>query len=153
MVASDVDEGLPLRVGEVYAPLALCCRNQVTYATIVLGARPRPCRRGGTAKGDTDRTRVNKLLETTARLDRRSRPGLYTHPRRKVFAEEEHHAQDQSVAEMANEVLMRQAKARAEWPGRQSKKRWRPFWTPRLASNSWNSGTVPTAKRPSKRRK
>jgi hypothetical protein len=34
----------------------------------------------------TDRTRVNKLLETTARLDRSSRPRLYTHPRRKVFA-------------------------------------------------------------------
>src|SRR5215210_3440803 len=39
----------------------------------------------------TDRTRVNKLLETTPRFDRRSRPGLYTHPRRKVFARRRDH--------------------------------------------------------------
>jgi hypothetical protein len=51
MLAGDVDEGLPLRVGEVYACLALCCRNQVTHGPIVLGDRPRPWRRGGTAKG------------------------------------------------------------------------------------------------------
>jgi hypothetical protein len=51
MLAGDVDEGLPLRVGEVYACLALCCRNQVTHGPIVLGDRTRRCRRGGTAKG------------------------------------------------------------------------------------------------------
>ena len=66
----------------------------------------------------TDRSRVNKLLETTARLDRRSRPGLYTYPRRKVWQGGESTVrEDQSVAEMANEVLMRQAKARAERRG------------------------------------
>src|ERR687890_2542749 len=95
MLAGDVDEGLPLRVGEVYACLALCCRNQVTHGPIVLGylAIARVHGDEEVQSRDTDRTRVNKLLETTVRLDRRSRPGLYTHPERKVFARRrEHHA-------------------------------------------------------------
>jgi hypothetical protein len=67
----------------------------------------------------TDRTRVNNLLETTARLDRRSQPLGYILTPGESFSQggEITVRENQSVAEMANEVLMRQAKARAERRG------------------------------------
>src|SRR5688572_956610 len=93
MLAGDVDEGLPLRVGEVYACLALCCRNQVTHATIVLGDRPRPCLRGGTAKGYRPHSGEQAARDHGPFGPEEPTPGLYTHPRRKVFARRrEHHA-------------------------------------------------------------
>ena len=78
-------------------------------------------RTGEVRRINLPRTPVNKLLETTARLDRSSRSGLYTH----ILTPGERFSQggegtmreDQSVAEMANEVLMRQAKARADRRG------------------------------------
>src|SRR5918995_5156609 len=151
MLAGDVDEGLPLRVGEVYASLALCCRNQVTHATIVLGARPRPCLRAGTDQGYRPHSG-----EKAARDHGPEEPAwvIYS-PQAKGFRKEER-------------APCARIKASRRWPtksscarprlgrtgvGSPSKKRWKPFWTPRPASNLGNSGTVPTAKRASKRRR
>jgi hypothetical protein len=40
VLAGDVDEGSPLGVGELYARLALCRRNQVAHGTIVRWRTP-----------------------------------------------------------------------------------------------------------------
>src|SRR5687768_10256263 len=117
MLAGDVDEGPPLRVGEVYAPLALCCRNQVTHDPIVLVGRPLPCRRGGTAKGYRPHSGENGAPDHAPFSQERPAGVIYSPQAKGCRKEESTMREDQSVAEMANEVLMRQAKARAQRRG------------------------------------
>jgi hypothetical protein len=64
VLAGDVDEGSPLGVGEVYACLTLCCRNQVAHGTIVRWRTPASMPTGryspggqkAAAKGELPRT-------------------------------------------------------------------------------------------------
>ena len=65
-------------------------------------------------------------------------------------------SEDRSVEEMANEVLMRQAKVRAERSGEPIEEAMEAVLNTeagQLASNSGTSGTAPTAKRASNRRR
>src|SRR5215218_10199568 len=64
VLAGHVDEGSPLGVGEVYACLTLCCRNQVAHGTIVRWRTPASMPTGryspggqkAAAKGELPRT-------------------------------------------------------------------------------------------------
>jgi hypothetical protein len=61
---------------------------------------------------------------------------------------------EQTVSELANEVLTRQAKARAERSGEPIEEAMEAVLeTETPVSNSGTSGTVPTAKKPSNRRR
>ena len=65
MLAGDVDAGPPFGVGEGYARLALCRRNQVTHGPIVRGRPPAYMPTGRYSPGGQKAAAKGELLKNS----------------------------------------------------------------------------------------